>query len=124
MRLSEKQLDIIKGVRVWMEKDGYPPRYICHAIASVLVAREKEGSLSEAESSTLKHTLSAAILAGISHMVTFGAFMLMTCDVFNTVYDRDAGEFSELVHLARLAWLDWIIETGEIKPDLIAGDER
>lgn len=123
MRLNEEQLSIIKEVRALMGADvDHPPRYICHALRNVLMARQADGTLPFARSASLRNTLSTAILAGINHMVTFGGFMSITCPVFDGQHAGD--EYRNLIHMARLAWLDWIIHTGEIKPDFLLGEER
>jgi hypothetical protein len=128
MRLNEEQLSVIKAVRAAMGWEGkispYYSRYICHAVEKVLMDRVTEGLLSVAQAQTMKHHLATGILAGISHMVTFGGFMLATCPVFKEIYERDKEAYTDTVHIARLAWLDFIIETGEIKQDLLAGEAR
>jgi hypothetical protein len=128
MRLNEEQLMVIKAVRAMMEGPDEVPqhytRYICHAVARVLKVRVAAGLLSAEAAQTLKHQLATGILAGISHMVTFGGFMLVTCQAFREIHNRDDAEFTCVIHMARMAWLDWIIYTGEIKPDLIAGEDR
>jgi hypothetical protein len=128
MRLNPEQLMVIKEVRALMEEKGKVPkyytRYICHAVGKVLSVRVEAGFLSSDAAQTLKNQLVTGILAGISHMVTFGGFMTVTCPVFREINNRDAAEFVRVSHMARLAWLDWIIYTGEIKVDLLAGEER
>jgi hypothetical protein len=128
MRLNEEQLSIIKAARALMEEPDEVPqhytRYICHAVARVLKIRVEAGLLSAEAAQTLKHQLATGILAGISHMVTFGGFMLVTCQAFREIHNRDDAEFTSVIHMARLTWLDWIIHTGELKQDLLAGEER
>jgi hypothetical protein len=124
MRLSDEQLWVIKEVRSLMHPENlYAPRYICQAIGIVLSARIVKGELSEAEAMTLKHTLATGVLGGISNMVSLGGFLLRSCPPIKEVYMRDLSAYRDLVMVARRTWLDWIIETGEIKPDLLAGDE-
>lgn len=128
MLLNEEQLSIINDVRYIMglEDSYFPkaPRYICEAIDNIISFRRDFGLLSAEKASILRDTLSTAILAGISHHDTFGSFMLRSCPPIKDARLRDLCEYGDLVMVARLAWLDWIIETGEIKPDLLAGDER
>ena len=104
--------------------DGYRPYYICHAIGMVLKTNVSYGLITDKEASTLKHNLCTGILAGISHTVTFGGFMVKACQSVKDVSERDPEEYINLLNTCRIAWLDWIIETGEIKPDFLAGDER
>lgn len=127
MWLNEEQLSVIKEARELMgdERPGkYPPRYICLAVGEVLADRKDRGDMSDEAARSMKHQLSTGILAGISHMVTFGGFMLHTCPTLENLAEADPSAYYEMILLARLTWLDWIIHTGEIKQDLLAGEER
>jgi hypothetical protein len=112
MRLSKEQLGIIKDVRNLMGSGKYAPRYICHAIGKVIQVEVADGSFSVEEGSILKHELCGAIIKGINGMVTFGGFMIITCPTMQAMIDdNDDDDYEDVIQLARLAWLDRMIET-------------
>jgi hypothetical protein len=121
MRLNEDQLMVIRKTREYMEGHGSSTYYICHAIGKVILALTDDETFSHAQASQIKNQLSTGILAGISHMVTFGGFMLLTCPVISNVYHNNEDAYDDLITMARMAWLDWIIHTGEIKADKVLG---
>jgi hypothetical protein len=122
VRLTEEQLSIIKEVRNLMAHGEHAPRYICTAIGRIIKAKRDAGSISVEQADTLKHQLCGAIIWGINSMVTFGGFMILTCPVIAEMVKRDEDWYDDTIHLARLTWLDWIIETGEIKPEKLLGE--
>lgn len=123
MRLNETQLLVIKRTRDVMQENKFSSPYICHNVAQALRELHEEGVVPDEDVSSMKHNLSTAILAGIGHMVTFGGFMLLICPPLKAMHDAEPVYFYKVQQMARLAWLDWIIETREIRQDLLAGEE-
>lgn len=124
MRLNEEQLSVIRKVRALMSGDDQlVPRYICPAIGIVISALEERGEISEKDGVTLKHNVCSGILGGIDHHVTFGAFITKVCPPLRELLIQDDWTYYEALHMARLAWLDWIIYTGEIKAEKLLGED-
>jgi hypothetical protein len=120
MKLTDKELELMIKVRDRMKEDYYDTdrylerAYICHNIVQIengldrfddglefRILSDKEGSLSA--------SLIGMINAGIEHNVAFDIYL----------EELDIGlNWSTLVsyftQLGRLAWLDRIVETGEI----------
>ncbi len=124
MRLNEEQLSVIKEVRARMNGNGYVPRYICAAIRLVLQDHVAEGFRSEESAKTMKNHLSSAITGAIGGMVTFGGFMIVTCPILSNMSENDGDAYEYTIHLARLTWLDRILETGEIVAEKFEGIEE
>ncbi len=114
MWLNDEQLSVIKEVRTRMGDKNLVPRFICALIGIVLRERVRAGVLSADSAGTIKNQLSSAITSGIGGMVTFGGFMIASCPVLRKMHDGDWDVYDNAIHLARMAWLDKILETREI----------
>jgi hypothetical protein len=128
MRLTEEQLSVIKEARALLAGADYSHhKYICWCIAEVLDRWVKVGVVTRLHSLLLNDQLCSAIQAGIGDMLTFSFFMLDACPPLLEMYlqknDRD-NRYENAIMMARVAWLDWIIETGEITPENLPGSER
>lgn len=106
MRLNEYQIEIMRGVREILDKE---PEYICLAIKIVCDAN---GYNSE-EVGILQN----AIDAGIDNCVSLGSFLTTQSATINRLSGREGVKFDRTLWMARAAWVDWIIETGEIQPE-------
>lgn len=106
--MNEEQLAIMKCVRDRLEKK---PNYICHEIE--FVCRD-EGYLYWQGGG---HELVEAIEEGIGHCYTMEEFLNATCTtMWQLEEDGNRVRHDALMWMARAAWVDKIIETGEITP--------
>ena len=117
MKLDTDQRDVLIEVRDRMYNDPYASGYICANILEVLLKRDglpmdAATSMMTKESLKLLTTLCSAINVGINRRFTFRGWL-------NSVIGNDAGWTMEVAanftYLGRRAWLDRILETGEIK---------
>jgi hypothetical protein len=125
MHLNTEQVDIIRDVKKLMSRKKNAPKYICHAISTVISDRVKDGDMDIRYADLMKHDLSEAITRGINSMVSFSGFMVIAFppirEKLNDIEDED---YENIMYLGRLAWIDWIIETEEIKPEILLGESR
>ncbi len=120
MKLTDKELELMIKVRDRMKEDYYDTdrylerAYICHNIVQIENGLDRfDDGLAFATLSDKEGSLSASLIgminAGIEHCIAFDIYLeeldigLNWCTIV-----------SYFTQLGRLAWLDRIVETGEI----------
>ena len=121
MKLEKRHLDILHGVRHMMreaaENDGAPSPYvsgyICSNIDLQILRRYQHDDYLYSNARQAADELKEAIRLGIGNFVTFGGWLRFFAD---PDFNWSRADYDKFVVLGRLAWLDKIIETGEIVP--------
>ena len=117
MRLTRAQISVLKQVRDMMQ-DGEGTQYICVNIQKVIAKRFRTEDVTEHRSAMkMSDSLCNAISAGLNNPPK--SFETVFVYIRNNVPDikRNPIEVQRgYAHMARLAWLDKMIETKKIAP--------
>lgn len=119
MNLTDQQIEILKDVRAYMNGTLRPSPFICvniqhHALGSLAAASDESNyrfPMTHAEFKEkfpVHYELIGAIEKALHHYTTLTAYMLRAVPGFEALNNNKKIALSDM---ARLAWLDRMIET-------------
>jgi hypothetical protein len=127
LELNEEQLEIMREVRANLrarlestEPRGTVSQYICVHILQILSNRAGLGNITNpkdlpSDSLRFFRTLEAAISQALNGCTSVGIYLSRLRDRMGLELGGIDATFYDHAPLARLAWLDRMIETGELK---------
>lgn len=120
MQLTNDQMEVMREVRDRFKAGQNKSQYICNILGEVLGDWSKSKKISTDQEYALERSLRFSIEAAIAGHPTFAGFLLKTCRIaLKVMEEKDRKTFEDFMWQARMAWLDWIVETRNIETEYV-----
>lgn len=122
MQLTADQMEVMREIRDRFKAGTNKSHYMCNMLGDVLGDWVEIDKISDDQEYALERSLRLAIQDAIANLSTFEGFMLAAYpSVKNMSEEKGREKFEEFMWQARMAWMDWIVETGSIETEYIKG---